>query len=373
MEDRGYVYLLINPTMEGLIKIGKTNRSPEERANELSKATGVASPFVVVYKEFFENCTLAEAFVHTLLEQNNYRVSSNREFFSAPIDIGIKMIIEAKKNLSAGDYNSCTEDKFQTCNDQYTSDLVNDLFNKAFDLHYGCGNVLQDIDEAIVLYKKAYRLNSLIACQQLGLIYLRIESHSDPRQSLKYFKECVDGGLICCYVYLAEAYCIMNNKDNAIKCWNLYHKEVINNSNVLSKDDIIYNATYYISQVRDFCIPLLEKQFYIKLLPDIIKQYEATIEKYKKRNECSEHFECILHYAVHAISGKSLTPRHSGIVTMYKAKDGYGNIYNNNGNHMVNSGDILGDNRVLREGQNVTFGVVTMEDNFLRAHSIIIE
>ena len=44
MNDPGFVYALINPSMEGLVKVGKTKRDPKGRANELSGATGV-TPF----------------------------------------------------------------------------------------------------------------------------------------------------------------------------------------------------------------------------------------------------------------------------------------------------------------------------------------
>jgi hypothetical protein len=40
---RGYIYVLTNPNMPGLVKIGYTQRLPRERANELSRATGVPS------------------------------------------------------------------------------------------------------------------------------------------------------------------------------------------------------------------------------------------------------------------------------------------------------------------------------------------
>ena len=32
--DNGYVYVLMNPQMENLVKIGKTTRTPAERAKE---------------------------------------------------------------------------------------------------------------------------------------------------------------------------------------------------------------------------------------------------------------------------------------------------------------------------------------------------
>jgi len=43
----GFLYVLTNPRMPGLLKIGCTTRSVEERVEELNAATGVPVPFVV--------------------------------------------------------------------------------------------------------------------------------------------------------------------------------------------------------------------------------------------------------------------------------------------------------------------------------------
>ena len=43
----GFVYVLTNRSMPGLVKIGVTERTPEARARELSKSTSVPSPFMV--------------------------------------------------------------------------------------------------------------------------------------------------------------------------------------------------------------------------------------------------------------------------------------------------------------------------------------
>jgi len=56
MKKDGFIYILINNSMDGLVKIGKTKRDPTERINELSSATGVPTPFILVYKEFFNDC-----------------------------------------------------------------------------------------------------------------------------------------------------------------------------------------------------------------------------------------------------------------------------------------------------------------------------
>ncbi len=58
--ESGYIYILINPSMVGLVKIGKTTRDHKDRVNELSSATGVPTPFILIYQEYFDDCSTAE-------------------------------------------------------------------------------------------------------------------------------------------------------------------------------------------------------------------------------------------------------------------------------------------------------------------------
>ncbi|WP_419872770.1 GIY-YIG nuclease family protein [Candidatus Pristimantibacillus sp. PTI5] len=74
--ESGFVYILINQSMPGLLKIGMTTRDTVERVLELSSATGVPTPFMLAYKKQFANCKLAEEKMHSLLDE--YRVSSGR-------------------------------------------------------------------------------------------------------------------------------------------------------------------------------------------------------------------------------------------------------------------------------------------------------
>jgi hypothetical protein len=43
----GYIYILSNPAMQGLLKIGVTSRDVRERVTQLSAATGVPKPFEI--------------------------------------------------------------------------------------------------------------------------------------------------------------------------------------------------------------------------------------------------------------------------------------------------------------------------------------
>lgn len=83
--SKGYVYILTNPSMPGLVKIGKTTRSPEGRANELYQ-TGVPTPFKVEAKIYSPDCDDLETTLHE--QYSERRVSAAREFFRAdPVEV----------------------------------------------------------------------------------------------------------------------------------------------------------------------------------------------------------------------------------------------------------------------------------------------
>lgn len=76
--SKGYVYILRNPSMPGIVKIGKTTRSVEQRCNELWQ-TGVPTPFEIVHSVVSPDCHGLEAWIHSILP--DLRVSGSREFF----------------------------------------------------------------------------------------------------------------------------------------------------------------------------------------------------------------------------------------------------------------------------------------------------
>ncbi len=97
----GYLYILTNPSLGSLIKIGRTTRSPHERVSELSAGTAIPTPFVLAFDAYVENCFKAEEYVHSRLEKDGYRVASNREFFNVDVATAIAAILEAQKAVSS--------------------------------------------------------------------------------------------------------------------------------------------------------------------------------------------------------------------------------------------------------------------------------
>lgn len=90
--SRGYIYILTNSSYENdLLKIGRTTRSPEVRAEEIyNRATGIPTPFKVYFKREVLDCRKAEKLIHDRL--SSYRIQSSREFFKLPANEAINII-----------------------------------------------------------------------------------------------------------------------------------------------------------------------------------------------------------------------------------------------------------------------------------------
>lgn len=85
-----YIYILTNPSMPDLIKVGKTTKHPSSRMKELN-STGVPKPFKLQLSLIVEDCSLAEKHAHRILSK--YRVNQKREFFKIPVKKAIEMVL----------------------------------------------------------------------------------------------------------------------------------------------------------------------------------------------------------------------------------------------------------------------------------------
>ena len=75
----GHVYIMVNSAMPGILKIGMTTRSPQERAAELF-TTGVPQKWKVHFSVFVPDCQAVENLVHRDLRL--HRGNLSREFFT---------------------------------------------------------------------------------------------------------------------------------------------------------------------------------------------------------------------------------------------------------------------------------------------------
>src|ERR1700686_5233716 len=95
----GYVYILLNASFPHLVKIGNTTGSPEERAKDLSRATGVPTPFVVAHRVYVGNCEHAEKDSHRCLDE--FREHRRREFFRISPKEAIQLVDEVAARYPA--------------------------------------------------------------------------------------------------------------------------------------------------------------------------------------------------------------------------------------------------------------------------------
>lgn len=94
--SKGFVYILTNEHMPGILKIGYTSRSPEERAHELyHKKTGVPGEFKVSYRYMCRNPHKVEKIIHRRLSRE--RINNNREYFRVDIGKAIELIEEVSE------------------------------------------------------------------------------------------------------------------------------------------------------------------------------------------------------------------------------------------------------------------------------------
>ena len=85
-----WVYVLSNPSTPGLLKIGYTKKLPEERAKQISSATGVALPYRVEWAYQCFNGETIEREVHHKLKSK--RVNNSKEFFQINLEEVKKVI-----------------------------------------------------------------------------------------------------------------------------------------------------------------------------------------------------------------------------------------------------------------------------------------
>jgi hypothetical protein len=86
----GYVYVLSNPSMPGLVKVGRSISGGHSRSKTFYQ-TGVATPFLLEFEIYAEDHEHLETMTHEALKA--CRVNPNREFFKIDKDFAIKALI----------------------------------------------------------------------------------------------------------------------------------------------------------------------------------------------------------------------------------------------------------------------------------------
>lgn len=78
-----HLYLMVNGSLPGLVKIGVTSDDPNVRAKQLSASSGVPTPYVCAYSRLVRDPFTVEVLIHRALDDK--RVNDSREFFKMPV------------------------------------------------------------------------------------------------------------------------------------------------------------------------------------------------------------------------------------------------------------------------------------------------
>jgi hypothetical protein len=93
--------------MPEIVKIGRTTRTAEIRARELSRPTGVPVEFEVIYDELVSDVEAAETLVHERLSDR--RVNKDKEFFRVGIRDAIRIVQEVGQCYPVDEESDATE------------------------------------------------------------------------------------------------------------------------------------------------------------------------------------------------------------------------------------------------------------------------
>jgi len=104
----GYVYVLSNPSMPGIYKIGETERDPPERLKDANKTDTFRppTPYLLEFARKVDDHKKKEAKIHNILEQLGFRVNNRREFFKVPLEATRELL-----SLMDGEWWEETEEK----------------------------------------------------------------------------------------------------------------------------------------------------------------------------------------------------------------------------------------------------------------------
>jgi len=223
----GFLYVLINQSMPGLAKVGKTTRDPSNRVAELSSATGVPSPFMLAFQQPVAECDSAEIWVHRELERRGYRHADNREFFNAPLHEIVQIVVQIA-NLTPIPAEETSVPQSEHTNMASPERLAKELFGLACQYRNGTDNVLMNEKKALELFEQAGALGDPVACLTAGQYYEFGSAPSIPKnadKALTYYQKAVQLGLWATESNIAELFQGRGQEAAAKTHWNIFFEQ----------------------------------------------------------------------------------------------------------------------------------------------------
>lgn len=271
---QGLIYVLVNPSLEGLIKVGYTTRTIEERVKELSSSTSIPTSFIPIYWKRVSDVKHLEKLIHAQLTSSGF--SHGKEYFKVAPPLAIDLIIsiiEAKHY----DYSEHIE---------INEHSLEETFLNYF---HGRNGLLRNENKAIEILQSAITLGSKSALWKLACLNLNNRPTKNDR-AVAYDRLCLssEANQTAAFFCIAFVYCsIPKDGDIYFKAITQYFKS--SNSAVL--DEII-------SAIEDNLIVLGD-------LKPLVGNEAFVLNSPKNRNELIIY--SILHFAqTHQLFGQEL-------------------------------------------------------------------
>ena len=257
--NQGYVYIMINPSFQGVVKIGKCNIDPNEFAQQLSTRKGVPSPYILVYYKPFIDYIKAEKHIHSILEDRDLRLDPSSELFSIDTTEAINILLSIHDDTGADYEVEITSQDNSTSQ----SDLAESLYLMGLDYSNGTDEVFQDKDKAIEYYERSAQLGYVKAFRSLAdLLYY---NKNKAEKAISYLKKGAELGDWRCYADLAFIYERPNehytNMHNAELSWKKFFEHLgeydfSNNPSDMYIKGIMHDCLKYLFEIlRDNSTP----------------------------------------------------------------------------------------------------------------------
>lgn len=203
-----HIYILLNPALRNLVKIGRTSRTPEERAHELSAVTGVPQPFIVAYESLVSDGAAAESLIHAELSRDGYRLNEAREFFHIPLKVAVALVDRICRTLPAFDGDTVADEPVD--NAHQAAQFV----QMGRDHLAGTYDVLQDFALARQFLERAVIFGDVTAYRELASVHLwGLGVRRNPGEAFRLLQEGGKKGDAECLLTLWKVYagCAFNS------------------------------------------------------------------------------------------------------------------------------------------------------------------
>ena len=222
---KGFLYILSNPTIPGLCKVGKTTRDPSLRVSELSGATGVASPFVLLYQQPVADADAAEAWAHRAMAARGWRHANNREFFNAPLHEIVALVFQAASAVEPDATTTQADiEEADGVNEEEALSERQQLFLLGLETLTGANGGLADRDRGMRLVCQAADMGEIDACIFAGKLLFRGQGGVaiNLARAHAYLTLALEAGSTECHALLAELMVQNGQRTGALHHWKAF-------------------------------------------------------------------------------------------------------------------------------------------------------